>query len=119
MPGFINTTSGGCVCPEGRPNVNGICATIKTGCDSATLTILPNTTDGTTVTVSDISTISLSFSESTVASRVNVLMRPEVSVRTKPASNATTLLGLEQVVPGMVPGQYEIELEGAAPGARS
>jgi hypothetical protein len=107
MPGFINTTSGGCVCPEGQTNSNGICTGISV-CDASTLTILPNrTTDGTTVTVNDTSTIRLSFADPAVASNVRVLMRPVVPAREKSALDVSALLGLGEVAPG----KYEIELE--------
>jgi hypothetical protein len=104
LPGFVGTPSGGCECPFGQKNTDGKCEPMtdkpKSACAAATL--VPNMTQ-----LTDNTTVSLSFSDGRNPSKVTVLMRPQVAVRTASASNPFALLGLGQVVPG----NYEIELE--------
>ena len=105
--GFVNTTSGGCECPTGKKNVNGICtptATPKTACEVATFHSDPNVKD-----LTDTSTFNISFSDGRDPTNITVLMRPQVALRSTTASNTTALLGLGQVVPGA----YEVELQEA------
>jgi hypothetical protein len=60
-------------------------------------------------TLTDNSTLSLSFSGDRDPTNITVLMRPKVEPRTSSATNISALLGLGQVIPGT----YEIELEEA------
>jgi surface protein len=110
MPTFVDTPSGGCECPTGYKNVDGVCTPIdpsakpKTACQVATFVPNPSVTK-----LTDNSTVNISFSDGRDPSQVTVLMRPKVAVRTASASDTAALLGLGQVVPG----EYEVELQEA------
>jgi hypothetical protein len=100
MPTFVRTPSGGCECPPGDENIDGVCTLITDKPACAVVTFTPNKT------LTDNATLSLGFSDRRDPSKVTVLMRPKVAVRTAPASNPSALLELGRVVPG----EYEIEL---------
>jgi hypothetical protein len=105
--GFVSSAGGGCECPTGKQNVNGICTlttTPKTACQVATFKPDPNVTK-----LTDNSTLNISFSDGRDPTNIAVLMRPKVALRSATASNTAALLGLGQVVPGA----YEVELQEA------
>jgi hypothetical protein len=105
LPGFVDSSSGGCECPLGQKNTNGKCEAIidepKTACEAAVFLPDPKITQ-----LTDNSTLILSFPDGRDPTNITMLMRPKVGVRSASATDASGLLGLGQVTPG----NYEIEL---------
>jgi hypothetical protein len=109
LPTFVEV-NGGCECRVGQHNVNGSCVAIATACAAAQFRadgiVSPKTG---AVSLTDNSTVGLSFLDGRDVSNIVVLMRTKVDVRPAPASNVSALLGLGRVSIGT----YEIELDQA------